>query len=122
MAGPVGALTGACLAELYATRYKPGFSNTVQTALDLEVLADAARKFVLDCGRPVGTDEGLRALVLAPPDVADRWKGPYVRLETLKDPLGRDYQYHYPGVEGSDTFDLFTLGSEAYMSGKSLTM
>jgi general secretion pathway protein G len=64
--------------------------------------------FRYDVGRYPTTEEGLKALVVAPPGV-DNWNGPYVKKTTdLVDPWGKPYNYRSPGQHGE--FDLYSNG------------
>jgi general secretion pathway protein G len=59
------------------------------------------------------TDEGLAALMVAPPNKADRWRGPYLESTTklpLLDPWGNPYQYACPGTHNKDSYDLWSRG------------
>jgi len=64
--------------------------------------------FKYDVGRYPTTQEGLDALIKAPP-TADNWNGPYVKTTTnLKDPWGHPFGYRAPGEHGE--FDLYSDG------------
>jgi general secretion pathway protein G len=59
------------------------------------------------------TDEGLAALLRAPPRFKSTWKGPYLPDDRLPlDPWGRPYQYRYPGVHIVNGYDLWSLGPD----------
>ena len=59
------------------------------------------------------TAEGLAALVAAPANRADRWRGPYLQDSKLPvDPWGEPYQYRYPGVKNKNGFDLWSKGPD----------
>ncbi len=59
------------------------------------------------------TAEGLAALVAAPTNRADRWRGPYLQDSKLPvDPWGEPYQYRYPGVKNKNGFDLWSKGPD----------
>jgi general secretion pathway protein G len=59
------------------------------------------------------TTEGLAALVTAPANKADRWRGPYLQDSKLPvDPWGEPYQYRYPGVKNKNGFDLWSKGPD----------
>ncbi|MGQ9369542.1 type II secretion system major pseudopilin GspG [Azospirillum sp. ST 5-10] len=76
------------------------------TALDL---------YRFETGRYPTTQEGLQALVAAPPGVA-RWAGPYLKTkESLVDPWGRPYHYRSPGEHGP--YDLASLGADGQPGG-----
>ena len=61
------------------------------------------------------TEEGLQALLVAPPNKADRWQGPYLEVQGGKlpvDPWGEPYQYRYPGVHNKGGYDLWSKGPD----------
>jgi general secretion pathway protein G len=61
------------------------------------------------------TDEGLAALMAAPANKADRWRGPYLVEGTrlpLLDPWNEPYQYRCPGVHNKDSYDLWSKGPD----------
>lgn len=70
----------------------------------------------LDVGRYPSEQEGLEALLDAPPD-APRWNGPYVkRRDALTDPWGNLYEYRFPGEHGP--YDLYSLGADGSEGGE----
>ncbi len=67
----------------------------------------------LQMGSYPSTDEGLQALLAAPPGKADRWRGPYVEGNKIPpDPWGEPYQYKCPGVHNKDGYDLWSKGPD----------
>ena len=59
------------------------------------------------------TAEGLQALVTAPANKTDRWRGPYLQDNKLPtDPWGEPYQYRYPGVHNKNRYDLWSKGPD----------
>jgi general secretion pathway protein G len=71
--------------------------------------------FKFDVGRYPTTQEGLGALLQAPPGI-DNWSGPYVKkMNGFSDPWGRPYVYHAPGEHGD--FDLYSYGAKGSPSG-----
>jgi general secretion pathway protein G len=71
--------------------------------------------FRLDVGRYPTTEEGLEALLQAPPGV-DNWSGPYVKKTNgFNDPWGRPYFYRSPGEHGD--YDLYSNGAKGQPSG-----
>lgn len=68
--------------------------------------------FRLHVGRHPSTEEGLRALVIAPHSVANRWRGPYVAGVIPLDPWGRPYLYRSPGVRNSGGYDVWSAGAD----------
>jgi len=66
--------------------------------------------FKIDVGRYPTTEEGLGALVAAPPG-AENWSGPYIKKTSgLADPWGHPYYYRSPGQHGA--FDLYSYGAK----------
>jgi general secretion pathway protein G len=73
-------------------------------------LSGALDLFKFDVGRYPSSEEGLAALLKAPPGVA-AWNGPYVRRQTnLIDPWGKPFIYVFPGEHGE--FDLLSYGAD----------
>jgi general secretion pathway protein G len=70
----------------------------------------------LDVGQYPAEEDGLEALLEAPPDTP-RWNGPYVKKrDALVDPWGNLYEYRYPGEHGA--YDLFSLGADGNEGGE----
>ena len=94
-----------------------GESKTKTAKLQIEELGNSLDLFKLDAGRYPDTQEGLQALVQAPPSLGpERWRGPYLRKKSLpKDPWGNDYKYVSPGAHGA--FDIISLGADGKEGG-----
>jgi general secretion pathway protein G len=76
--------------------------------VQVDNLGAALDLFRLDMDRYPTEQEGLQALLTAPPGDAT-WHGPYVKNNTnLKDPWGHPYQYRIPGRHGA--YDLWSEG------------
>jgi len=59
------------------------------------------------------TAEGLQALVTAPANKADRWRGPYlVDGKIPLDPWLEPYQYRYPGTKNKSGYDIWSKGPD----------
>jgi len=80
---------------------------------NLEVALDT---FEVDVGRYPTTEEGLQALVEAPPEVTG-WKGPYIKRGVPKDPWGNPYHYKCPGDHNTNGYDLFSGGPDGKEGG-----
>jgi general secretion pathway protein G len=64
--------------------------------------------FKSDVGRYPTSEEGLSALLKAPPGV-ENWDGPYIKkLDTFADPWGHPYKYLSPGQHSE--YDIFSYG------------
>jgi len=93
-----------------------GKAKTDAANAQIQNIAGILDLYRLDVGRYPGEDEGLEALLEAPPD-AQRWNGPYVRRrDAITDPWGSVYEYRFPGEHGA--FDLFSLGADQNEGGE----
>ncbi len=69
----------------------------------------------INMGDYPSTAEGLQALVTAPQNKADNWRGPYLESPGAKvpvDPWQEPYVYRYPGTKNKDSYDLFSKGPD----------
>lgn len=78
-------------------------------------LKTALTRYRIDVGDYPATAEGLGALLAAPANRADRWRGPYAESPGGKlpdDPWGEPYRYRYPGVKNKGGYDLYSVGPD----------
>jgi general secretion pathway protein G len=93
-----------------------GSAKTDSARLQIEDLAASLDLYRLEVGRYPSTQEGLEALVEAPPG-ARNWNGPYLKKKQVpKDPWGNEFHYRYPGEHGP--FDLYSLGADDSEGGE----
>ena len=98
-----------------ALRYLGGAKSDA-AKLQIEELGSSLDLFHLEVGRYPKTDEGLEALVEAPPGVSN-WNGPYLKKKRVpKDPWGNDYVYRSPGQHGP--YDLLSYGADGAQGGE----
>jgi general secretion pathway protein G len=70
-------------------------------------------QYRIDLGDYPSTAEGLQALITAPQNRAERWRGPYLESRTVPvDPWGEPYQYRYPGVRNRGSYDVYSKGPD----------
>ena len=72
-------------------------------------------RYRIDLGDYPSTAEGLQALISAPANRAERWRGPYIDTPGGKlpvDPWGEIYQYRSPGTKNKTGYDLFSKGPD----------
>jgi general secretion pathway protein G len=72
-------------------------------------------RYRMEVGDYPSTAEGMAALLVAPANRADRWRGPYIDSPGNKaplDPWGEPYQYRYPGTHNKDSYDLYSKGPD----------
>ena len=92
-----------------------GSSRSQTAKVQVQNIGAALELYKLDVGRYPTQDEGLNALVTAPPTAAG-WNGPYLQKATaLKDPWAQPYLYRIPGQHGE--VDVYTLGSDKAEGG-----
>lgn len=72
-------------------------------------------RYRIDLGDYPATNEGLAALMSAPANAGEKWRGPYMDNTGGKvplDPWGQSYEYRYPGVKNPGGYDLFSKGPD----------
>jgi len=75
----------------------------------------AINLFKLDASRYPSEQEGIEALVKAPPNLP-AWNGPYLPEQSaIIDPWGRPYRIRIPGEHGE--VDVLSLGSDGQTGG-----
>ena len=83
---------------------------------DVSNIEVAIDQFEVDAGRFPTTDEGLSALIAAPPNVKN-WHGPYIKRGLPTDPWGNPYAYRYPGQYNANGYDLLSFGPDGNEGG-----
>ncbi len=69
-------------------------------------------QFRMDVGRFPTTAEGLSALLVCPPGLQERWRGPYIAEHGLRDPWLHPYSYRSPGIHNPTGYDLWSWGPD----------
>ena len=73
----------------------------------------ALLQYRMNVGTYPSSDEGLKALLIAPDGKSTRWKGPYLKDEkTLIDTYGNPYGYRNPGSHNPTKYDLWSMGPD----------
>ena len=78
-------------------------------------LKTSLTRYRIDLGDYPSTSEGLGALLAAPSNKAERWRGPYAETPGGKlpvDPWGEAYRYRYPGTKSKGSYDLYSVGPD----------
>lgn len=74
-------------------------------------LAKALDSYKWDMNRYPETDEGIDALMQRKSEVDDeRYDGPYVENDIIRDPWGNPFEYRSPGEFHEDSYDLWSKG------------
>lgn len=92
-----------------------GKSEVTVTRAQIDAFEKSLDTFRLDVGRYPTTEEGLNALMTAPPAAAAKWSGPYLKKGVPLDPWGHAYQYRAPGTNGE--YEVLSLGKDGQPGG-----
>jgi len=92
-----------------------GKSEVTVAKAQIEAFEKALDTYRLDVGRYPTTEEGLAALMTAPPANAGKWNGPYLKKGVPQDPWGRPYQYRAPGSQGE--YEIVSTGKDGQAGG-----
>src|SRR5215212_5340488 len=85
--------------------------------IEIGQISQALDLFKLETGRYPSTQEGLQALIAAPPG-ATNWNGPYWKRSTVpKDPWSNEYKYISPG-QGGGPYDIISYGADGKEGGE----
>lgn len=102
------------LMALVAPRVMTLFGSAKEkiAAQSVAQISDVLEFYRLDVGTYPRTEQGLQALVTAPPGAAN-WRGPYLKdAKVPVDPWGRPYQYRSPGSRPGQPFEVYSLGPD----------
>jgi general secretion pathway protein G len=103
------AVLASVVVPLYVNRLKD--ARIKATITEIRELKTALAAFQVDTGRFPSTEEGLYALVEAPPDVAGAWQGRYIEQVT-PDKWGNPYRYLCPSPTEPGNYMLFSCGPD----------
>jgi len=92
-----------------------GKSEVTVAKAQIEAFEKSLDTYRLDVGRYPTTEEGLNALMAAPPAAAAKWNGPYLKKGVPADPWGHAYQYRAPGSKSE--YDIVSLGKDGQPGG-----
>lgn len=92
-----------------------GKSEVTVAKAQIEAFGKSLDTYRLDVGRYPSTEEGLAALVAAPPSAGPKWNGPYLKKGVPADPWGKPYAYRAPGSSGD--YDIVSFGRDGQPGG-----
>ena len=102
------ALLGAVVGPQVMKQLSGAKSKTAR--MQIEDFSAGLDLFSLENGRYPETQEGLKALIEAPPGL-ENWHGPYLKKKKIpQDPWNHDYHYKSPGDNGP--YDLYSYGAD----------
>lgn len=104
------------LAGYVAPKYfgQVGKSEVKAARSQLVAFEHALDQYRLDVGHYPSSEQGLNALLVAPPN-EPRWAGPYITKKIPDDPWGHPYLYKAPGEHGE--YDLLSYGKDGRPGG-----
>ncbi len=101
----VGLVAPQAMQLLGSSKQKVASQSVIRLASILDI-------YRLDVGSYPTSEQGLAALLDAPPGVPG-WNGPYVKGDQVPaDPWGHPFQYRAPSQRPRHEYDLFTLGAD----------
>lgn len=92
-----------------------GKSEVTVAKAQIEAFEKSLDTYRLDVGRYPTTEEGLGALLAAPPAAGARWNGPYLKKNVPLDPWGHAYQYRAPGSKSE--YEIVSTGKDGQPGG-----
>ena len=92
-----------------------GKSEVTVAKAQIEAFDKSLDTYRLDVGRYPTAEEGLGALMTAPPSAGAKWNGPYLKKGVPQDPWGHPYQYRAPGSKGE--YEIISLGKDGQPGG-----
>ena len=92
-----------------------GKSEVTIAKAQIEAFEKSLDTYRLDVGRYPNTEEGMAALMAAPPTAGIKWNGPYLKKGVPQDPWGQPYQYRSPGSKGE--YEIVSLGRDGQPGG-----
>ena len=110
----LGILAATIIPQFMGTKEEAKIGTAKASIAELEA---ALERFQIHMDRYPTTDEGLKALIEAPAGDDKKWRGPYID-QLRKDPWGNAYQYLYPGVHHTASYDLWSRGADGVDGGE----
>jgi len=92
-----------------------GKSEVTVAKAQMEAFEISLDTFRLDVGRYPTSEEGMAALMVAPPTAAAKWNGPYLKKGVPADPWGNPYQYKSPGAKTE--YEILSTGKDGQPGG-----
>jgi general secretion pathway protein G len=92
-----------------------GKSEVTVAKAQMESFEKSLDTYRLDVGRYPTTEEGMAALMVAPPAAATKWNGPYLKKAVPLDPWGNAYVYRAPGAKSE--YEIVSNGKDGQPGG-----
>ena len=108
------ALIGALVGPALLTQTEEAKAKAADA--QVKMLRGSLLTYRLDVGQFPSTAQGLAALNVAPQEVAEYWRGPYLDDDVPLDPWRKAYVYEFP-AETRHGFALYSLGADSAPGG-----
>ena len=92
-----------------------GKSEVTVAKSQMESFEKSLDTYRLDVGRYPTSEEGMAALMAAPPTAATKWNGPYLKKAVPLDPWGNAYVYRSPGAKAE--YEIMSMGKDGQPGG-----
>ena len=92
-----------------------GKSEVTVAKAQMESFEKSLDTYRLDVGRYPTSEEGMAALMVAPPTAATKWNGPYLKKAVPLDPWGNPYVYRSPGAKAD--YEIVSTGKDGQPGG-----
>ncbi len=92
-----------------------GKSEVAVAKTQMDSFQKSLDAYRLDVGRYPSTEEGLAALMTAPPTAGTKWAGPYLSKALPQDPWGNPYAYRAPGAKAE--YEIISTGKDGQPGG-----
>ena len=92
-----------------------GKSEVTIARAQMESFEKSLDTYRLDVGRYPTSEEGMNALMVAPPAAATKWNGPYLKKAVPLDPWGNAYLYRSPGAKAE--YEIVSTGKDGQPGG-----
>jgi general secretion pathway protein G len=104
----IGLVLGSIWSIALITGFRGRISYTKEQVAKYQIIEfeQALQGYAMDNGSLPTTEQGLEALT------SDKGKGPYLRKGLPIDPWSRPYQYHNPGMQNPDSYDIWSNGKD----------
>ena len=107
----IGLLAGLAISNV--DKIFGGAQTTTASLFVRESMKTSLTTYRIHVGDYPSTSDGIQALITAPANKADRWRGPYIEGNKVPlDPWGEPYQYRSPGAKNKGSYDLYSKGPD----------
>ena len=105
----IGLLAGLLLTN--ADKVFGGAQVSITSSMVKDAYKTSLVRYKIDMGDYPSTADGLNALLTAPANAGDKWRGPYTE-KVQPDAWGEAFVYRYPGTHNKGGYDLYSKGPD----------